>query len=90
MERSEKYVFLEPRERGANMHVSQSLLTADKTRRPFNGWQWLGYWCELTDRMLFSKPVTSKLPVFYAEQRREGGTSGASHSSEASFKSGLE
>lgn len=39
MERSEKYVFLEPREKGTNMHVSQSLLTADKTRGPFNGWQ---------------------------------------------------
>lgn len=53
-------VFSEPWEKGANLDVSQAYRQRGKTKQPFSTWEWLRYWCELSEWLLFSEAVTSK------------------------------
>lgn len=77
-------------EKGANMHVSQAYRQQIKPSHHFNVWEWLRYWCELTDRMLFSEPVTSKRRFMQSRGGVEGEGNSDFHLSWTSFKSGIE
>lgn len=67
-------MFSEPWEKGTNMHVSQAHRQQIKPMQPFYVWEWLRYWCELTDRMLFSESVTSKQRFMQSRKVGEKGT----------------